>query len=79
MPGIFIDVEVADEVRGDAELATKLEEACPVDIYAAGEGGVEVIEQNLDECILCELCVRAAPPGGVRVVKLYDDGAALER
>ena len=79
MPGIFIDVEVADEVRGDAELAAKLEEACPVDIYAAGEGGVEVIEQNLDECILCELCVRAAPPGGVRVVKLYDDGAALER
>ena len=79
MPGIFIDVEVADEVRGDAELAAKLEEACPVDIYAAGEGGVEVIEQNLDECILCELCVRAAPPGGVRVVKLYDDGATLER
>ncbi len=79
MPGIFIDVEVADEVRGDTELAKKLEEACPVDIYAAGERGVEVVERNLDECILCELCVRTAPPGGVRVIKLYDDGAALER
>ncbi len=79
MSGIFIDVEVADEVRRDRELAKKLEEACPVDIYAATDGGVEVVEENLDECILCELCVRTAPPGGVRVVKLYDDGAALER
>ena len=79
MAGLFIDVEVADEVRGDADLAKKLEEACPVDIYAATDGGVEVVEENLDECILCELCVRTAPPGGVRVIKLYDDGAALER
>ena len=79
MAGTFIDVEVADEVRADSQLAKKLEEACPVDIYTATGGGVEVVEENLDECILCELCVRTAPPGGVRVVKLYDDGAALER
>ncbi len=79
MAGLFIDVEVADDVRGDTDLAKKLEEACPVDIYAATDGGVEVVEENLDECILCELCVRTAPPGGVRVIKLYDDGAALER
>ena len=79
MSSIFIDVEVADEVRGDADLAKQLEEACPVDIYAATDAGVEVVEGNLDECILCELCVKTAPPGGVRVVKLYDDGAALER
>ncbi|MEK6230195.1 MAG: hypothetical protein AABM31_12840 [Actinomycetota bacterium] len=78
MAGIFIDVEVSDGVRGDAEVAKKLEEACPVDIFKAN-GGVEVVEGNLDECILCGLCVEAAPPGGVRVVKLYDDGAALER
>ena len=78
MPGIFIDVKVSDEVRSDAEIAKKLEEACPVDIFKAN-GGVEVVEGNLDECILCGLCVEAAPPGGVRVVKLYDEGAALER
>ncbi len=79
MAGIFIDVEVSPEARGDAELAKKLEEACPVDIFAASGSGVEVVDANLDECILCELCVKAAPPGAVRVVKLYDDGAALER
>ena len=79
MPGIFIDVEVSDAAREDSELAHKLEEVCPVDIFAAAGGTVEVVEENLDECILCEMCVRTAPPGGVRVVKLYDDGAALER
>jgi hypothetical protein len=27
--------------------------------------------------VLCELCIRAAPPGKLRVLKLYD-GTALE-
>jgi NAD-dependent dihydropyrimidine dehydrogenase PreA subunit len=79
MPGLFIDVEVADSVRADAELAKRLEEVCPVDIFAAAPAGVEIREQQLDECVLCELCLEAAPPGAVRVIKLYDDGAALVR
>ena len=78
MPGMFIDVEVDPAAREDPELAAKLEQACPVDIYATRDGRVEVVEENLDECVLCELCIQAAPPGAVRVVKLYD-GAALER
>jgi NAD-dependent dihydropyrimidine dehydrogenase PreA subunit len=72
-------VQVDDSVRGDAELAKKLEEVCPVDIYKATGAGVEVVERQLDECVLCELCLEAAPAGAVRVIKLYDDGAALER
>jgi NAD-dependent dihydropyrimidine dehydrogenase PreA subunit len=78
VPGVFIDVELDDSVRDDAELAKRLEEACPVDIYAVRDGRVDVVEENLDECVLCELCVRAAPPGKLRVRKLYD-GTALER
>jgi NAD-dependent dihydropyrimidine dehydrogenase PreA subunit len=79
MAGIFIDVQVEESVRGDVELAKKLEEVCPVDIFKATGAGVEVVETQLDECVLCELCLDAAPPGAVRVVKLYDGGAALER
>jgi NAD-dependent dihydropyrimidine dehydrogenase PreA subunit len=75
---VFIQVEVADEIRDDAELAAKLEEVCPVDIYADEDGGVGVVEKNLDECILCSLCVEAAPPGTVVVKKLYD-GTELKR
>jgi NAD-dependent dihydropyrimidine dehydrogenase PreA subunit len=76
MSGLFIDVEVTE---ADAELAKKLEEVCPVDIFAEKAGAVDVVEENLDECVLCELCVQAAPPGAVRVIKLYADGEALER
>jgi NAD-dependent dihydropyrimidine dehydrogenase PreA subunit len=79
MPGIFIDVEVAPDARQDPELAKKLEEVCPVDIYKATSEGVQVVEQQLDECVLCGLCLDASPPGAVKVVKLYDDGAVLER
>ncbi len=79
MPGLFIDVEIADAVEDDAELARKLEEVCPVDIFTAEGGRVAVVEGNLDECVLCELCLDAAPDGAVRVIKLYEDSAALVR
>lgn len=69
---VFIDVEVDASVAADAELAAKLEEVCPVDIFKAGEGGIEVVAENLDECVLCYLCVEAAPEGAVRVIKLYE-------
>ncbi len=70
---VFIDVEVDASVAGDAELAKKLEEVCPVDIFAATDSGVEIVTKNLDECVLCRLCIEAAPAGSVHVKKLYDD------
>jgi len=69
---IFIDVEVDASVAGDAALAAKLEEVCPVDIFKDAGGRVEVVEENLDECVLCKLCIEAAPAGTVHVRKLYD-------
>jgi NAD-dependent dihydropyrimidine dehydrogenase PreA subunit len=69
---VFIAVEVEDPVAEDGELAAKLEEVCPVDIFRSADGRVEIVEENLDECVLCRLCIEAAPPGGVRVRKLYD-------
>lgn len=69
---VFIDVEVDASLASDAALAAKLEEVCPVDIFKATDSGVEVVEENLDECVLCNLCVDAAPDGTVRVVKLYE-------
>ena len=68
---LFIAVEVDERAAGDLALAAKLEEVCPVDIFRATDRGVEIVEENLDECVLCELCINAAPAGAVRVVKLY--------
>jgi NAD-dependent dihydropyrimidine dehydrogenase PreA subunit len=70
---IFIGVEVDDSVAADAQLAAKLEEVCPVSIFTAANGRVEIVEDNIDECILCALCVTAAPQGTVKVHKLYSD------
>jgi len=75
---IFIDVEVDGSIENDAEMASKLEEVCPVDIYADDGGRVKVVRENLDECVLCGLCIEAAPPGKVVVKKLYD-GTELRR
>ncbi len=76
--GIFIDVEIDESIRDDAELAKKLEEVCPVDIFTAENGRVEIVPENVDECVLCELCLDAAPDGTVVVKKLYD-GTELRR
>ena len=72
MPGMFIDVEVDAKVAGDPEAANKLAEVCPVSIFEVGNGTLRIVEENLDECVLCDLCIEAAPPGAVRVIKLYD-------
>ncbi len=76
--GRFIAVEVDDAAAADAELARRLTEACPVDIFAQDDSGrLEIVERNLDECVLCRLCLDAAPAGTVKVIKLYDNDAVL--
>jgi NAD-dependent dihydropyrimidine dehydrogenase PreA subunit len=78
MSNLFIEVEVAPEVASDPAMAAKLAEVCPVDIYAQGEDGtLNVVEANLDECVLCRLCIDAAPAGTVTIRRLYDGGAPL--
>jgi NAD-dependent dihydropyrimidine dehydrogenase PreA subunit len=73
MPGTFIDVQVDADAARDAGLVKRLVEVCPVDIFAAADSGaLRIVEDNLDECVLCDLCIRAAPPGKVRVIKLYE-------
>ena len=73
MPGLFIDVKVEPAAACDADLVKKLVEACPVDIFAARpDGSLAIVEENLDECTLCDLCVQAAPAGAVQIVKLYE-------
>lgn len=75
---LFIAVEVDEALAKDPQAAAKLTEVCPVDIYAQAEDGtLRIVEDNLDECVLCRLCIDASPPGTVTVSKLYDGGATL--
>jgi len=71
--GMFIDVKVDPAAARDPQLVKKLVEVCPVAIFAQAEGGgLRIVEENLDECVLCDLCIEAAPKGTVKVVKLYE-------
>ncbi len=76
---LFISVSVDPALAGDPALARKLAEVCPVDIFSAATGRLEVVEKNLDECTLCELCLAVGKPGQVQVRKLYDGAKLLER
>jgi NAD-dependent dihydropyrimidine dehydrogenase PreA subunit len=75
--GIFIEVELDESVASDPAIAAKLTEVCPVDIFADADGRAEVVRENLDECVLCGLCLEVAS-SGVTVRKLYD-GTELRR
>ena len=73
MIAMFIDVQVEPSIVGDTALAKKLTDVCPVNIFAQDKDGrLRIVEENLDECVLCDLCVQAAPAGTVRVIKLYE-------
>ena len=73
MPGLFIDVKVSEKAAKDPAVAAKLAEVCPVDIFKLDRSGMlRIIEENLDECVLCDLCITAAPSNSVEVVKLYE-------
>jgi NAD-dependent dihydropyrimidine dehydrogenase PreA subunit len=71
---MFIRVDIDQQVvKKTPGLAKKLVEVCPVKIFALGkdESTAAVVEENLDECTLCDLCMQASPEG-VKVVKLYE-------
>jgi NAD-dependent dihydropyrimidine dehydrogenase PreA subunit len=80
MAALFINVEVDAAVARDAAVVRKLVEVCPVNIFAqAPDQALQIVEKNLDECTLCELCLDAAPPGAVRIKKLYGEGEVVSR
>jgi NAD-dependent dihydropyrimidine dehydrogenase PreA subunit len=72
MAGMFIDVAVDAVVAKDKELSKKLAEVCPVNIFDASGDELQIVEKNLDECVLCDLCLEVGPEGAVQVRKLYE-------
>lgn len=71
---MFIRIDANNDVIKKTEgVAKKLTEVCPVKIFKLGSqaGTVDIVEDNVDECTLCDLCMKASP-NGVKVVKLYE-------
>ena len=70
---MFIKVQVTRDAASDQDLVKKLVEVCPVDIFAEDEGNLLIVEENQDECTLCDLCIEVAPEGAVQIIKLYEN------
>ena len=56
MSNLFIEVEVAPEVASDTQLAAKLAEVCPVDIYATGQDGELGSSRTTSTSACCAAC-----------------------
>ena len=65
--GVFIEVELDPGIATDGELARKLEEVARSTSSSGENGRVDVVRENLDECVLCELCLDAAPAGKLAI------------
>jgi ferredoxin-like protein FixX len=77
---LFVEIVVDPEAARDAEIVKQLCEACPVDIFAqSDDGALQIVERNVDECTLCELCLAVGSPGQIQVRKLYDPDNPLQR
>ena len=75
---MFIEIHVDEKVASDSETVARLTDVCPVDIFAqADDGMLDIVEENVDECVLCRLCLEVAPEGTIEVRRLYDGGKSL--
>lgn len=71
--GLFIEVTINEAACASEPACRECVQSCPVDILERepGERVARVIDRNVDECILCDLCVVRCPVEAVTVTKLY--------
>tara|TARA_Y100001970_G_scaffold112564_1_gene140450 strand:- start:1458 stop:1676 length:219 start_codon:yes stop_codon:yes gene_type:complete len=69
--GMFIDVKINKKIQNDLDIANKVVEACPVDIFIIDKDTLKTQKKYLDECTFCYLCVDAAGEENIEIIKLY--------
>jgi len=68
--GVFIQITVQNDALSPP-LSQQIAGLCPVDIFAVEDARLVVRPEEEDECTLCELCLKAAPAGAIRIYKTY--------
>lgn len=76
--GIFIHIEINHEAL-TPEISAELVQRCPVDIFTINANQLSVVEDNEDECTLCELCLIHAPVNAIAIQKLYKNETLVSR
>ncbi len=68
----FIQVTVIEDRCTGIGACGKCLQVCPVNIFDAEEDRPLIIEENQDECPLCDLCLEECAPDAVVLRKLYE-------
>ncbi|MGQ9571921.1 MAG: 4Fe-4S dicluster domain-containing protein [Dehalococcoidia bacterium] len=70
--GTFVRLQIDASLCARQPLCRECVSSCPVDIFTRPEGKTaQVVAENEDECILCNLCLDRCPVNAVTLVRLY--------
>ncbi len=80
---LFVAVHVVDDRCRAGQPCTACITVCPVSIFRGHGGLAGVVEENEDECTLCDLCLERCPTDAITIRTLYADetrtGATVKR
>jgi NAD-dependent dihydropyrimidine dehydrogenase PreA subunit len=68
----FIRVAIAEDRCTGISACGRCVQVCPVNIFAAEGDRPRIVEENQDECTLCDLCLEECRPDAVVLRKLYE-------
>lgn len=72
----FLDISVQSEALSPEQRA-RLVTSCPVEIFALEGDQVIVRDDQVDECTLCEVCLKIAPAKAILIRKKYKDDVLI--
>ncbi len=71
--GLFVQIQIDQGKLTTLEARQRLAAVCPVDALLPAEDALRVSADREDECTFCDLCIRQAPRGAIRIVKTYQE------
>ena len=69
----FIRVKISLDKCVGINKCGKCVQVCPMDIFSGEKDQPFIVEQNEDECTLCELCLKECKPNAIAILKLYEN------
>ena len=69
----FIDIRIDMNKCDGIERCGQCVHVCPVNIFTKASDRPLILEDNLDECTLCNLCLNACGPDAIAIIKMYED------
>jgi ferredoxin len=70
--GEFIKIEIDSGKCAGIDDCGRCIQVCPVNIFMKSGDVPVAVEENEDECTLCQLCIEACRPRAVIIHKLYE-------